>query len=80
MTYYFRDLTEIIEQAFAHLVHEMKSEYRDALSEARNPEEACEAFADLICVPNYMTPITGYGDTGDVLLRKLQRDGREVAR
>lgn len=56
MTYYFRNLTEIIELAFTHLVHEMSHEYEDTLSAARNIDEACEAFTDLISTPKFMTP------------------------
>lgn len=87
LTYYFKDLTEIIEQAFTSLVEEMKAEYRDALSVAQNREQACEAFAELICAPNHMTrsratailEMYSYGNFNEVVGR-LRADWMRASR
>ncbi|GAA1446159.1 TetR/AcrR family transcriptional regulator [Nocardiopsis tropica] len=56
LTYHFDGLTEILEQAFAHLARTMARYYGDRMAAASSRAEACEAVVDLVCGPGYATP------------------------
>jgi TetR/AcrR family transcriptional regulator, regulator of biofilm formation and stress response len=56
LTYYFDGLTQILEQAFIHLVRTMSDHYAQQMAAATGPQQAREAVVDLICGPEYATP------------------------
>jgi DNA-binding transcriptional regulator YbjK len=55
LTYYFDNLTEIIEAAFGLLAATMETTYHDALAKASTRDDAIDAVVDLICGGDYAT-------------------------
>lgn len=55
LTYYFSNLTEIIESAFALLASSMERTYRETMSRVTTRQEAVNAVVDLICGGSYAT-------------------------
>lgn len=57
LTYYFADLTEIIEAAFRHVFVTWSGDMHRALEQARSPEQAQTVVVDMICgVTHASTP------------------------
>lgn len=53
LTYYFEDLTAILEAAFGHLSEQMSGHYQQVLDGAAGTEQACQVVVDLICGNRY---------------------------
>lgn len=87
LTYYFDDLTAILEAAFAHLSRVMSEHYRQVLQAATGPEAAAQAVVDLICGDAYagarettaLFEFYAYGNHNDAV-RKLWRDWLLISR
>ncbi len=55
LTYYFDDLTAILEAAFGHMVSTMSQHYREGLQAAASTPEAAQVVIDMICGTGYVT-------------------------
>ncbi|WP_241387681.1 TetR/AcrR family transcriptional regulator [Rhodococcus sp. CH91] len=57
VTYYFDNLTQILEEAFRLLARTMSDQYHAALAEAVTHDQICSALTELVCGNTYATPL-----------------------
>ncbi|EOL8988235.1 TetR/AcrR family transcriptional regulator [Cronobacter dublinensis] len=56
VTYYFKTLETLLEEAFTRFAETMSCQYQALMSQAKSREEACEAVTALICGAQVTTP------------------------